>query len=586
SQMLMTNNQGCDSLIITTTSLLASDTTYLQATTCDPQFVGTSQMLMTNNQGCDSLIITTTSLLASDTTYLQATTCDIQFVGTSQMLMTNNNGCDSLIITTTSLLAGDTTTLLFTTCDSTQAGTTTQVLTNIDGCDSTIISITQLLPTQITFLNAITCDINMVGTVTDTFTTSNGCDSLVMTTTTLSSLPFVTMTSDTAICENTPVQLFGTGGVSYNWSSGTGLSDSTIANPIATIDSTTTYVLTIANADGCTATDSVTITVVPTPILTLPDSIAICQGDTTQVIVSGVGTFTWATAPGISSTTVPNPLLFPVSTTLYVLTVTNIAGCSTTDSVLVIVENNPIITISSAVDICEGESVPLSATGGVNYLWTPSSSLNNDTIPNPIATPSMTTTYQVQVSSPIGCTSFGAVTITVNDTITPYIVQTNDSILTAFPNNGTGYTWFYADTFFNAGSGFLIYNVGTNPVNIDSAGYYRVRVTDINGCTYESETVFMDVVPTEQPLSLQNLTLMPNPTRNYVDIRFDNIKSQPVEIVLYNKTGQRVYQQMTNIGVGNHTERLDLGNLPAGVYMVRIAGEDFILNRQLLIMGD
>ena len=583
---LLTNANGCDSLVITTTSLLASDTTYLMATSCNPADVGQMNNLLMNANGCDSLVITTTTLLQSDTTYLQATSCDITQVGISQMLLQNGNGCDSLIIITTTLLQSDTTTLFFNTCDTSQVGTTTQVLTNQNGCDSTIILITQLSPVQITYLNAVTCDINMVGTVTDTFSSVSGCDSLIVTTTTLSSLPFLTMTNDTSICENTPVQLFGTGGVTYSWSSGTGLSDSTIANPIATINSTTTYVLTIANTDGCTVTDSVTVTVVPTPVLSLPDTVAICQGDTTQIIVSGVGTFTWAPAPGISSTTISNPLLFPVSTTLYVLTVTNSVGCSMTDSVLVIVENNPIITISSAVEICEGESVSLSATGGVNYLWTPSSSLNDNTIPNPIAMPSMTTTYQVQVSSPIGCTSFGSVTVTVNDTITPYIVQTNDTILTAFPNNGIGYTWFYADTFFNVGSGFLIYNVGANQVDIDSAGYYRVRVTDANGCTFESETVFIDVVSTEQPVSIQNLTLMPNPTRNYVDVRFDNIKSQSIEIVLYNKTGQRVYEQMTNIGVGNHIERLDLGNLPSGVYMVRIAGEDFILNRQLLIMSD
>jgi hypothetical protein len=637
------NVNGCDSTVINTVIFLQSDTTYLTATSCDQAQAGQTSSLLTNNNGCDSLVITTTSFLPSiittidtsicqgeyyavynpalptpvgynqtgiymdtltgsngcdsivisnltvnslDTTYLIAASCDQTQVGVSQILMTNMNGCDSLVITTTSLLASDTTILLFTTCDTAQAGTITQILTNINGCDSTVISITQMLSTQITYLNAITCDISMVGVVIDTFSAFNGCDSLIITTTTLSSLPTITVSNDMTICNGESVPLSSSGGATYSWSPSVGLSNPNIANPIATPTVTTTYVLTIANNNGCTATDSVTITVNPTPVLSLPSNVTICNGDTIQVVVSGIGTYSWLSAPGISNTTIANPFFFPISTTIYTLTLTNSVGCSVTDSVIVTVENPPVITVSPDVAICESKFTTLNATGGVLYSWSPSVGLNNPTIPNPIASPTVTTTYNVAVSSTLGCTAYGSVTVTVNDTITPYIIQ-NGNILTAFPTGGMGYTWFYADTFFTAGNGFLVTNVGSNPLSIDSAGYYRVRVTDANGCTFESETVFIDVVATRQPIStIQNLMIMPNPTRDYVDIRFDNIKSQSVEIVLYNKTGQRIYEKVIDVVVGNHSERLDLMDIPAGVYIVRIAGEDFVINRQLLIIGN
>ena len=76
---------GCDSLVITTTSLLTSDTTYLTASSCDANAVGISSVLLSNTNGCDSLVITTTSLLTSDTTYLTSSSCDANSVGTTSL---------------------------------------------------------------------------------------------------------------------------------------------------------------------------------------------------------------------------------------------------------------------------------------------------------------------------------------------------------------------------------------------------------------------------------------------------------------------------------------------------------------------
>src|SRR5579872_3434179 len=58
----------------------------------------------------------------------------------------------------------------------------------------------------------------------------------------------------------------------------------------------------------------------------------------------------------------------------------------------------PGVNAGPDVSICTGGSVQLNASGGFNYAWTPSSTLSDTTIYNPVASPSVTTTYYVTAS--------------------------------------------------------------------------------------------------------------------------------------------------------------------------------------------
>ena len=205
----LTNSAGCDSVVITTTTLLPNDTTNIAATTCDPGQVGVSQNILPNQFGCDSVIITTTTLLPNDTTNIAATTCDPGQVGISQNILPNQFGCDSVIITITTLLPNDTTNIAATTCDPAQVGVSQNILPNQFGCDSVIITITTLLPNDTTNIAATTCDPAQVGVSEEILTNQLGCDSVVITTTTL--LPGADAGADNAVtvCESTIVDLLG-----------------------------------------------------------------------------------------------------------------------------------------------------------------------------------------------------------------------------------------------------------------------------------------------------------------------------------------------------------------------------------------
>jgi len=96
--------------------------------------------------------------------------------------------------------------------------------------------------------------------------------------------------------------------------------------------------------------------------------------------------------------------------------------------------------------ICQGESVQLTATGGVTYSWSPTTGLSNPNISNPIASPSSTTTYTVTTTDSQGCTASASVLITV--TPSPSLTVTaspqnicvgQNSILTA--NGSSTYSW-------------------------------------------------------------------------------------------------------------------------------------------------
>ncbi len=181
-----TNSNGCDSLVITTISLLQGDTTQVSGTSCNPDDVGVTEQLFTNQQGCDSLVVTTISLLPGDTTQVSGTSCDPDDVGVTEQLFTNGQGCDSLVVTTISLLPGDTTQVSGTSCDPDDVGITEQLFTNSSGCDSLVVTTVTYSASDTTAVFGTSCDPDDVGITEQLFTNSNGCDSLVVTTVTYS----------------------------------------------------------------------------------------------------------------------------------------------------------------------------------------------------------------------------------------------------------------------------------------------------------------------------------------------------------------------------------------------------------------
>lgn len=233
-------------------------------------------------------------------------------------------------------------------------------------------------------------------------------------------LPQVNAGLDEAICWGESIQLQSIGNGSHQWSPSTGLSCTSCSDPIANPTATTQYVVQLTGSNGCVAYDTMTVAVSPYPVpqLNLYGDTTSCPGGLVQLTATSNQSnvsFNWdTTRPGLSCyTNCFNPFAQPTQTTTYVVTVTNQGGCSRVDSITIQVLTNPVDVAGPDRTICEGESVQLNATTGLNHKWTPSIGLSCTYCPNPIVSPPETMFYYLEVETFDGCVITDSILVNV-----------------------------------------------------------------------------------------------------------------------------------------------------------------------------
>ena len=360
-------------------------------------------------------------------------------------------------------------------------------------------------------------------TYTLTVTGAGSCTSTGTVVVTVNPIPAAVPGAAVAFCSGGTGQLGAAPvtGLTYSWSSATGLSDPTIANPTVTLTNATsapvtqTYTLTVTGAGNCPSTGTVTVTVNPLPTAVPGAAIAFCSGGTGQLGAAAVTglTYSWSPATGLSSATVANPTVTLTNTTTaattqtYTLTVTNAGGCANTGTVVVTVNPLPVATAGAAVAICSGASAPLGAAPvtGNTYSWSPATGLSSATAANPTVTLTNTTsaattqTYTLTVTSAAGCVSTGTVVVTVN----PLPVAVPGAAI-AFCSGGTGqlgatavtgltYSWSPATGLSSATAANPTVTL-TNTTSAATTQTYTLTVTSAAGCT-STGTVVVTVNP-------------------------------------------------------------------------------------------
>lgn len=146
---------------------------------------------------------------------------------------------------------------------------------------------------------------------------------------------------------------------------------------------------------GCYDTAYHTIVVKPSPVVKAGPDVTICKGNSVQLNASGAIQYQWSPLQWLSCTTCANPVVAPEISTPYVVAGFNNVGCPDYDTVNVTVIQPFRLGTSGNDSICIGQSASLMVSGAATYKWTPSTSLSSTTISNPIANPSVTTTYRV-----------------------------------------------------------------------------------------------------------------------------------------------------------------------------------------------
>ncbi|MCC7029674.1 MAG: hypothetical protein IT257_05155, partial [Chitinophagaceae bacterium] len=280
-------------------------------------------------------------------------------------------------------------------------------------------------------------------------------------------------------------------GSSYSWSPAAGLNANNVAQPVASPNTTTSYTVTVTGANGCTATDVVTVNVNKTPptVDAGPDKNLNCSLTSATIGTAGIAgsTYNWSPALGLNANNVAQPVASPNTTTSYTVTVTGANGCTAADVVVVNVNTTPP-TANAGPDKnlnCSVTSATIGTAGiaGSSYNWSPALGLNANNVAQPVASPNTTTSYTVTVTGANGCTATDVVVVNVNTT-PPTVDAGPDKNLDCSVTSATIGTAGIAGSSYNwsPALGLNANNIAQPVASPSTTTSYTVTVTGANGC--------------------------------------------------------------------------------------------------------
>jgi len=289
--------------------------------------------------------------------------------------------------------------------------------------------------------------------------------------------------SANTICSGQNVTLTVSGGTSYTWMPVALNGSSIVVNPNVTTD----YTVVASAVGGCTAAAFKSVTVNPTPNLTItPSSATICSGASSTMAASGAATYTWD--PG--ALTGANVVVSPTVSTTYTVTGSSVAGCTATGMQNITV-NAPVnlTLVASPATLCSGASSTLTGTGASSYTWNPGAITGSNAVVSPSASAAYTCTGFNGT-----CTGSNAITVTVaicsgintlsndQDSYRVYPNPVNDKLFVQVSGPGIndalieivdalGKIISKQNHYFNSVNNAFVLNVNTFP-----AGFYFVKI--------------------------------------------------------------------------------------------------------------
>lgn len=370
---------------------------------------------------------------------------------------------------------------------------------------------------------------------------------------------------DTAfVCANGSIKLgsnnVDNGSVKYEWWLSSGLDDDTLANPTATIISTTTYHMLATNKNsGCKISDSVVVQPITNPSTSdFKDTIEICSGQRESIGVTAKGGFSYSWTPGngLSDSTISNPITEVTTSTMYYVKVET-GTCSSTDSVFVKVSQSP--SISGWKDTmwkCKNKAIVLGPARkyGISYKWTPPTGINKDTIANPECFTQNDKVYELVITDSIsGCTKeYRMEVLILESPNNPSIDKTNDTTMRSTVD-GDSFVW-YRD-------GVAIGNSNSRELVTKTNGEYHVEVFSKAGCSEKSSGFLFNYVDSiADLLSSIGFEFYPVPV---IDVLHVNAKSK-WSGGIFNLQGKKL------IDLKEPTSRINVSTLVGGVYILQV----------------
>jgi gliding motility-associated-like protein len=264
---------------------------------------------------------------------------------------------------------------------------------------------------------------------------------------------------------------------------------------------------------GCQYADSVYVLVEPAFGVTVNNDTTLCAVAGIQLAAQANTTadlqWTWSPDNGtLSAANIPNPVATPQQTTTYTVTATSGSGCSASAQTTVTVGQLLDLVLSTASDtLCQGQSTTLNASGSgasnLSYSWNNASTLSNPSSPQPVATPTQTTTYTCTVTDiPSGCSLTASITIVVNTGYTANAGADQTLCSTLGYQLGVQHNVPNPTYQWSPAANLNASNIQAPSILVDGTATYTVTVSDANGCSVSDEVVIskaLDGLPTQLP---------------------------------------------------------------------------------------
>jgi gliding motility-associated-like protein len=385
--------------------------------------------------------------------------------------------------------------------------------------------------------------------------------------------PTLQVTNDTLICSIDTLQLSAVGIGSFAWSPGYNISDVSSPAPLVSPDVPSKYYVTLTAAPGCSNVDSVFVDVKQFVTLDAGPDTTICLTDTVRLNpFSDALSYRWAPVNTLNNPGIKNPVAKPADGKTTYNVVANIGKCQASDDITIRTVPYPAIRVSNDTAICFGDTAILFASGGIDYRWTPSSSLSSNVVPGPSAFPLVTTTYRVAVTDNAGCPkpSFADVLVRVVPPV-PAFAGRDTAIVVGQPlqlnaAGGSSYVW--------SPPAGLNRNFISNPVaNLSDDISYIVKVSTEEGC-FAFDTINVRVFKTAPDIFVPT-AFTPNG-----DGLNDVLKPIPVGITnieyfrVYNRWGVMVFSTNAEQG-GGWDGRINGREQGSDTFVWYVRGTDF-----------
>jgi len=302
---------------------------------------------------------------------------------------------------------------------------------------------------------------------------------------------------------------------------------------------------------------------------------SVCSGE--QVLFTNLSGnlptgFSWSFEGGTPAvSTLENPSVTYIQPGTYSVTLvaTNSIGQDTeVKTNFITVEPAPIIEVfSTALEVCKGTAVTLTATGADMYEWSPIIAISSTTGSSIQAGPPTTTTYTAEGLSSLGCSASSTITIVVNDLPSvPQVTQLTGGGLQS--SSSIAYQWFF--------NGIEIPGATFQTCIPEQTGEYQVEVENDKGCKRRSEILFQNVTSIDDLFDFStDFVISPNPANNIISILNAPFAIEQLSIVSI--AGKLVYQSESNMS------SINVSDFASGIYFVRIQHKNGSTFRRLVI---